>query len=1599
MGSLQQVFIYKPNIEAFQVPDAAHVHHIARVSKWDLSRHLDAPRPNPMEMLDERSKARWLCLPRIARGGAASQVVGDGDEQRAAGPPSSSPSSAHLASAAAQPLPRHAAQLPGTNVDPLGGGAFSESDSGAASAFDLFDGSLRLSGVRSRGVIDAPILHERDSPDNSSGASSVPLGRPAFAASLLHARPGGAAALNAMHADDGADAYESDGADKDEIEFAAGNGGLQPREQLDHAYDNFSSSGVAVGGRATASAAHSQVASFSGHSAPSTAAAVAAASGVQASAFSFASVTAPANPLSFGSEPPGTRRSAASAPATSATSAALRGADAGAAAMPGPHVTGNPLGMGPIIITGASGMRPGDAVKRRLPVDATAASSSLSSSSAAGAGSVLAHSAAPGAAKRQRTEGLSGSEALSSDRSTAHAGGAASLAGPRISIGAASAASMLSTGSASAGGSAAAASTGASSAAGVRRLSSGGAKARAATGAAAAAGGAGKRSSAGSAPGGSLSGGSGSGSVPDWLFMDAEPCISPPLDSAPTSFDGTLWVRQLAVSPSFLLTPQHGTDGASGGRGSGGASGASGPLMTMFRASAASASGLTPSSSTESSPPAARQRYSAVTQSAIETLRRLLGTTFNMADRRVFQALQDELQAAQDAADGHAAASAGGGAAYSSESGSIEGLCWTFVGPRGHPASTLAAVFLIRRIVGTTSASSFYCLPLCSHKLLSEAMRPAATGMGSPVAIAAEDLLSREDRWLGLGNLLCSAPAVPKATYDAKSLLYALLRCPLTARMPFHKAHIWDTMVAAWMLCPDAATGTKRVFTSEHLLPRSHGTAGSSSSSSAGGGLPRGAVTADDASREARLRSLGLGSGIELSASAEAFAFDNIVTVFRGGAGAGAAGSVGGAGAGAGSLSVLSHLRQIADVADALSVCLDAHGLLAPFLMQESRMLPALAACEIAGIGFEASPLEGVARQVQSRLAALEAEAHALAGRPFSLTSAPQVADMLYEELRLPRPVKQGGDTGSALHNKNGRKGEARHDTANEAQLLHLSSLHPLPGVILQHRKLSKLESTFMTPLSSAAAPARLGEAGADAASHGDDVGGRLRLGLPSHRIHTQLQQTRTGTGRLSSANPNLQNLPRAEGGAAGSAPAAMTGHGPGASVAGAGSSSSAWTGGASAVSAEPGPGATIEAQEARYACLVRACFIANASLSSGGQAFAGAGALGPGAGQHIGGIGTFFSAEAAGASALRSSGPVAGSGRVLLSLDYSQIEVRVMAHLARDEGLMRVFAAPPASLFSGSGAGAGAGTGVGSGMEGSSASSMSSSSSPSGPFPPSSAASAQAGDVYCRMASAVFRTPLASVTPVMRSRAKTVVLGLMYGLGQAETARKLGVSEAQAREARDAFLRAYPGVKRFMDAAKGFAARHGYVVTMTGRKRWLRGINASDAGANAYAARQAVNTVVQGSAADIVKAAVFATDAWLRCGIDAAADLGSAGAAAASSASGRTAASEGMAAPSIGGARLLLQIHDELLFEVPDDRDVIAAFVRTATRHLTVTAPLLVAATARATGGIEHRARTGDPTALEALNSLLGGTCLLRVPLPVNAEMGHNWGAMHEYR
>ncbi len=362
----------------------------------------------------------------------------------------------------------------------------------------------------------------------------------------------------------------------------------------------------------------------------------------------------------------------------------------------------------------------------------------------------------------------------------------------------------------------------------------------------------------------------------------------------------------------------------------------------------------------------------------------------------------------------------------------------------------------------------------------------------------------------------------------------------------------------------------------------------------------------------------------------------------------------------------------------------------------EIPLVPVLARMEQRGVLIDAGALRLQSQQLGKRMVELTEQAHALAGRPFSLDSPKQLQAILFYELNLPAKLKTP-------------KGQP---STNEEALDAISDMHELPRVILDYRGMAKLRSTYTEKLADIVNP---------------------RTG----RVHTSYHQAVAATGRLSSSDPNLQNIP-------------------------------------------------IRTEEGRR---IR-------------QAF------------------------------------VAPDGWKIVAADYSQIELRIMAHLSGDAGLL--------SAFHGN------------------------------------------QDVHRATAAEVFGVPLDDVDLIQRRAAKAINFGLMYGMGPFGLARQLNVSRGEAQDYIARYFQRYPGVRDFMDRIREQAHRDGYVETLFGRRLYLDYITSRNQAQRTGAERAAINAPMQGTAADIIKRAMLSVDDWLR---------------------GREA-----------DARMLLQVHDELVFEVRFD-------------------------------------------------------------------------------
>jgi DNA polymerase-1 len=363
----------------------------------------------------------------------------------------------------------------------------------------------------------------------------------------------------------------------------------------------------------------------------------------------------------------------------------------------------------------------------------------------------------------------------------------------------------------------------------------------------------------------------------------------------------------------------------------------------------------------------------------------------------------------------------------------------------------------------------------------------------------------------------------------------------------------------------------------------------------------------------------------------------------------------------------------------------------------EVPLVPVLARIERNGVKIDAAMLKRQSQELAKRMMEIEKEAFTHAGGPFNMSSPKQIQEILYDRLKL--PVLQKTPKGQP--------------STAESVLAELALDYPLPQIILDHRALSKLRSTYTDKLPEMINP---------------------RTG----RVHTSYHQAVAATGRLSSSEPNLQNIP-------------------------------------------------IRTQEGRR---IREAFVPE-------------------------------------------------PGHLIVSADYSQIELRIMAHLSGDETLLAAFA--------------------------------------------------EGRDVHRATAAEVFGAPLEEVSDEQRRTAKAINFGLIYGMSAFGLARQLRIDRAGAQEYVDLYFKRHPGVKRFMDETRALAHEQGYVETVFGRRLYLPEINASNQTRRQYAERTAINAPMQGTAADLIKMAMLAVDAWIES-----------------------------SAPDV---RMIMQVHDELVLEVPEGR------------------------------------------------------------------------------
>ena len=409
---------------------------------------------------------------------------------------------------------------------------------------------------------------------------------------------------------------------------------------------------------------------------------------------------------------------------------------------------------------------------------------------------------------------------------------------------------------------------------------------------------------------------------------------------------------------------------------------------------------------------------------------------------------------------------------------------------------------------------------------------------------------------------------------------------------------------------------------------------------------------------------------------------------------------------------------------DALKPGLRLNGGLALYEQVERRLIPILLEMERAGVKVDADDLRRMSVDFEARMAVMEQDCHRLAGRSFNVGSPKQLGEVLFDEQKL-----SGG--------KRMKTGAWGTDSSVLQALADMG--HELPGRILEWRQLQKLKSTYADALVNDINP---------------DTG----------RVHTSFAMAIASTGRLSSTDPNLQNIP-------------------------------------------------IRTEEGSR---IRHAFIAE-------------------------------------------------PGHVLVSADYSQIELRLLAHVADLPVLKESFA--------------------------------------------------KGEDIHARTASEVFGVPMAGMDPMTRRRAKAINFGIIYGISGFGLARQLGVSPGEARGYIDRYFERYPGIRLYMERTKEEARARGYVVSPFGRRCWVPGIADKNGARRAYAERQAINAPLQGGAADIIKRAMVALPAVL--------------------------SAQGLK------SRLLLQVHDELLFEAPaSEAEALAGVVRTVMESAVVLSVPLVVAT-----------------------------------------------------
>ena len=400
----------------------------------------------------------------------------------------------------------------------------------------------------------------------------------------------------------------------------------------------------------------------------------------------------------------------------------------------------------------------------------------------------------------------------------------------------------------------------------------------------------------------------------------------------------------------------------------------------------------------------------------------------------------------------------------------------------------------------------------------------------------------------------------------------------------------------------------------------------------------------------------------------------------------------------------------------------------------EMKLVPVIMDMEMTGVKIDVDFFKNMSKQFAHELSTIERRIFDLAGEEFNINSPQQLGSILFEKLNLPMRKKTKKKTG--------------YSTDVEV-LTELAGLHEIPSLLLRFRTISKLKSTYLDALVN-------------------------MVNKNTGRVHTSYNQTVTATGRLSSSNPNLQNIP-------------------------------------------------IRTEEGRE---IRKGFVAD-------------------------------------------------DGHLLLSADYSQIELRVFAHYSDDPVLLKAFA--------------------------------------------------RGEDIHTRTAAEVFDLDPRMVTPEMRRMAKMINFGIIYGMGPVKLAKELGISKKVAQVYLDNYYERYKGVKNFKEKVISRARHDGYVSTLLKRRRYLPNINSDNGNIRGEAERAAINTPIQGTAADLIKMAMISIAERVK--------------------------KENL------GTKMLLQVHDELVFEVPQ-------------------------------GELDR--------ATKLIKDEMEGVYSLNIPLKVDINWGKNWGEAH---